>query len=87
MRKKTTPQNVKEANEALFHATMNLPAAARHCGMTDKEMKLTFWEYLKYHDPDFEVTENTTPLPRGEEQSGKQTVPIPPRPFPGKRVS
>ena len=44
---KTTPQNVNEANEALFHATMNLPTAAKHCGMTQKEMKLTFWEFLK----------------------------------------
>ena len=39
---KTTPQNVNEANEALFRATMNLPTAAKHCGMTQKEMKLTF---------------------------------------------
>ena len=31
---KTTPENVQEANEALFHATMNLPHAAAHCGMT-----------------------------------------------------
>lgn len=46
---KTTPQNVQEANEGLFHATMNLPAAAKHCGMTQKEMKMTFHEYLKYH--------------------------------------
>ena len=51
---KTTPQNVNEANEALFHATMNLPTAAKHCGMTQKEMKLTFWEYLKYHPRDYE---------------------------------
>jgi len=51
---KTTPQNVKEANEALFRATMNLPTAAKHCGMTQKEMKLTFWEYLKYHPRDYE---------------------------------
>lgn len=50
---KTTPENVKEANEALFRATMNLPAAAAHCGMTHKEMKLTFREYLKYHPPTF----------------------------------
>jgi hypothetical protein len=48
-RVKTTPQNVKEANEGLFHSTMNLPQASAHCGMTQKEMKLTFWEYLKYH--------------------------------------
>jgi hypothetical protein len=46
---KTTPENVKEANEALFRARMTLPAAAKHCGMSQKEMKLTFFEYLKYH--------------------------------------
>jgi len=51
---KTTPENVQEANEALFRAKMTLPAAAKHCGMTQKEMKLTFWEYLKYHKPDYE---------------------------------
>jgi hypothetical protein len=28
---------------------MNLPQAAKHCGMSQKEMKLTFFEYLKYH--------------------------------------
>jgi hypothetical protein len=39
---KTTPANVREANEALFRAKMTLPAAAKHCGMTQKEMKLTF---------------------------------------------
>ena len=46
---KTTPQNVKEANEGLFYAKMNLPEAAKHCGMSQKEMKLTFREYLKYN--------------------------------------
>lgn len=46
---KTTPQNVKEANEALFYCKMTLPAAAKHCGMTQKEMRLTFFEYLKYN--------------------------------------
>jgi hypothetical protein len=51
---KTNPQNVKEANEGLFRATLNLPAAAKHCGMTQKEMKLTFREYLKYHPKDYE---------------------------------
>ena len=67
MRVKTTPQNVQEANEALFHATMNLPAAAAHCGMTNKEMKLTFWEYLKYNKPDYEISENTTEVSRRQE--------------------
>jgi hypothetical protein len=51
---KTTPQNVQEANEGLFRAKMTLPAAAKHCGMTQKEMKLTFFEYLKYNRPDYE---------------------------------
>ena len=51
---KTTPENVKEANQGLFRATMNLPAAAKHCGMTQKEMKLTFREYLKYHPIDYD---------------------------------
>ena len=53
---KTTPENVSEANEGLFRATMTLPAAAKHCGMTQKEMKLTFWEYLKYNKPDYEIS-------------------------------
>jgi len=52
---KTTPENVKEANEGLFRAKMTLPAAAKHCGMTQKEMKLTFFEYLKYNKPDYEI--------------------------------
>lgn len=53
---KTTPENVKEANEGLFRAKMTLPAAAKHCGMTQKEMKLTFFEYLKYNRPDYEIS-------------------------------
>ncbi len=52
---KTTPENVKESNEALFRAKMTLPAAAKNCGMTQKEMKLTFWEYLKYNKPDYVI--------------------------------
>jgi hypothetical protein len=52
---KTTPENVKEANESLFNCKMTLPAAAKHCGMTQKEMKLTFFEYLKYHPPTYEL--------------------------------
>lgn len=51
---KTTPENVQEANEALFRARMNVPTAAKHCGMTLKEMKTTFREYLKYNSPDYE---------------------------------
>lgn len=59
MKVKTTPENVKEANWALFRATMNLPAAAAHCGMTQKEMKMTFREFMKYHPIDYEVSKNS----------------------------
>ena len=52
---KTTPENVKEANEGLFNCTMTLPAAAKHCGMTQKEMKLTFFEFLKYNPTTYEA--------------------------------
>ena len=64
-RVKTTPENVAESNEALFRAKMTLPAAAKHCGMTEKEMKLTFWEFLKYNQPDYEIPENTIEVSRG----------------------
>jgi phage-related tail protein len=52
---KTTPKNVEEANSGLFKATMNLPNAAAHCGMTQKEMKMTFREYLKYHPMTYKI--------------------------------
>ena len=64
-RVKTTPENVNEANEALFRDEMTLPAAAKHCGMTQREMKLTFWEFLKYHPKDYEITEDTPQVSRG----------------------
>ena len=54
MNVKTTPENVEEANWGLFRSAMNLPAAAAHCGMTQKEMKMTFREFLKYHPIDYE---------------------------------
>lgn len=54
---KTTPETVAEANWGLFKATMNLPQAAAHCGMTSKEMKMTFREFLKYHPPTYDTTE------------------------------
>ena len=51
---KTTPELVDEANFGLFRAKMTLPAAAKHCGMTQKEMKMTFWEFLKYQPCDYD---------------------------------
>ena len=64
-RAKTTPENVQEANEALFHAKLTLPAAAKLCGMTQKEMKLTFWEFLKYNKPDYEISQDAPQVSRG----------------------
>ena len=62
-RVKTTPENVQEATEGLFSCKMTLPAAAKHCGMTQKEMKMVFWEYLKNHPVNYDevpqVTKNT----------------------------
>ena len=52
-RVKTTPENVREAHEGLFNCQMTLPAAAKHCGMTQKDLKMTFFEYLKYHPTTF----------------------------------
>ena len=54
---KTTPENVQEATEGLFHCKMTLPAAAKHCGMTQKEMKMVFWEYLKNHPVRYDIME------------------------------
>ena len=69
MRKKTTPQNVKEANEGLFHATMNLPAAARHCGMTNKEMKLTFGNTLNIMTQTLKSLKTPLRYPRGKSRA------------------
>jgi hypothetical protein len=49
---KTTPETVEEANLGLYHSKMNLPQAAAHCGMTHREMKMTFREFLKHYKPE-----------------------------------
>jgi hypothetical protein len=41
----------REAMEMLFHAKWNVPEAAKHCGLTVKEMKITFNEYCRFHKP------------------------------------
>ena len=40
----------REAMEKLFSAKWNLPKAAKHCNLTNKEMKITFNEYCNFHD-------------------------------------
>ena len=39
-----------------------------------------------YYAKNTEITEDTTKISRREEQSSQQTVPVPPRPYPGKGV-
>ena len=47
----TNPQTVYEAHVASFTGTMNMTAAAAHCGLTLREFKMTFREFLKYNPP------------------------------------
>ena len=49
----TTPENVKAANYGLFTARLNIPQAATLCGMTHREMKMVFREFLKTHPPTY----------------------------------
>lgn len=46
---KTNPINVQEAHEAAFRGRLNMVACANHCGLTLKEFKMTFREFLKYN--------------------------------------
>ena len=50
---KTTPQNVDLANKGLFSARLNVPQAAKLCGMTEREMRMTFREFLKHNPPTY----------------------------------
>ena len=43
----------REAMEMLFQAKWNLPKAAQHCGLSNKEMKITFNEYCNFHPPTY----------------------------------
>ncbi len=47
--KKTNPDSVREAHLASYHGRLNMVKAADHCGMTLREFKMTFHEFLKYH--------------------------------------
>ena len=40
----------REAMEMLFCAKRNVPKAAKHCNLTNKDMKITFNEYCNFHD-------------------------------------
>ncbi|ADO97367.1 hypothetical protein SSM2_023 [Synechococcus phage S-SM2] len=45
----------RQSMEMLFAAKWNLPRAAKNAGLTNKEMKITFNEYCRFHQPTYET--------------------------------
>ena len=43
----------RQSMEMLFAAKWNVPKAAENCGLTVKEMKITFNEYCLLHPPSY----------------------------------
>jgi len=43
----------REAMENLFNARWNVPTAAKHCGLTVKELKICFHNYVETHQPTY----------------------------------
>ena len=58
----------REAMEMLFSAKWNLPTAAKHCRLTQKEMKITFNEYCNIHQPTYLNFDNAIQLTIDYEQ-------------------
>lgn len=48
----------RKSMEMLFEAKWNLPKAASHCGLSYKEMKITFNEYCNFHPPTWKNLED-----------------------------
>ncbi len=55
----------KEAMEMLFSAKWNIPKAAAHCNLTNKECKIVFSEYCRLHSPTYvqEISSDVSVLP------------------------
>ena len=49
MRKET-----RKAMEMLWSSKWNLPTAAKHANLTNKEAKVIFNEYARFHPPTYE---------------------------------
>jgi hypothetical protein len=45
----------RQSMEMLFSAKWNVPKAASNCGLTNKEMKITFNEYCRLNPPSYNV--------------------------------
>ena len=53
----------RKSMEMLFCAKWNLPKAAKHANLTNKEMKITFNEYCAFHPSTYdEHTQLATPF-------------------------
>ena len=48
----------RKSMEMLFAAKWNVPKAAENCGLSWKEMKITFNEYCAFHPPTYVVESN-----------------------------
>ena len=46
----------RKSMEMLFSAKWNVPRAADNCGLTWKEMKITFNEYCRFHASTYETS-------------------------------
>ena len=55
-------QETRYAMEMLFKARWNVPQAAKHCGLSQKEMKITFNEYCNFHLPTYDKFETAIQL-------------------------
>lgn len=53
--KKPTPQTVNESHIAAFTGKLNMVDCANHCGLTIREFKMTFREFLKYNPATYET--------------------------------
>ena len=49
----------REAMEKLFNAKWNIPKAAKHCNLTNKEMKITFNQYCSMNPPTYDPLNET----------------------------
>ena len=59
----------RQSMEMLFVSKWNLPKAAENCGLTNKEMKITFNEYCRFHSSTYdESTELATSLKEREKE-------------------
>ena len=47
----------RQSMEMLFAAKWNLPKAAKNANLTNKEMKITFNEYCRFHPPTWDLTD------------------------------